>query len=153
MKEQLEQVKIFNAAPSLTNFEIQKYYENEPKFNCVYSRNNLSKIKDWAYIINLDEYESIGTYWIALHVNDNNVAYFDSLGVEHFPKEIKRFIGNKSIITNIYRVQAYDSIMCGYFCIGFVVFMLKGKRLLEYTNLFSPNNKEKNDKIILKYFQ
>ena len=58
------------------NFEIQKYYENEPKFNVVYSRNNLSKIKDGAYIINLDEYESIGTHWIALYVNDNNVTYF-----------------------------------------------------------------------------
>ena len=56
----------------LTNFEIQKYYENEPKFNGVYSRNNLSKIKDWAYVIYLDEYNSIGTHWIALHVNGNN---------------------------------------------------------------------------------
>ena len=71
-----------------TNFEIQKYYENEHKFNGVYSRNNLSKIKDEAYIINLDEYESIGTHWIALYVNDNNVTYFDSFGVEHIPKEI-----------------------------------------------------------------
>ena len=60
-------------------------------------------------------------------------------------------MGNKNIITNIYRIQAYDSIMCGYFCIGFVDFMLKGKSLLDYTNLLSPN--EKNDKIILKYFQ
>ena len=65
------------------NFEIQKYYENEPKFNVVYSRNNLSKIKDGAYIINLDEYESIGTHWIALYANAKNVIYFDSFGVEH----------------------------------------------------------------------
>ena len=86
-------------------------------------------------------------------VSDNNVTYFDSLGVEHIPKEIKKFIGNKSLIRNIYRIQAYDSIMCGYFCIGFIGFMLKGKSLLEYTNLFSPNDYEKNDKIILKYFQ
>ena len=63
------------------NFEIQKYYENEPKFNVVYSRNNLSKIKDGAYIINLDEYESIITHWIALYVNAKKVTYFDSLGV------------------------------------------------------------------------
>ena len=68
---------------SLTNFEIQKYYENEPKFDGVYSRNNLSKIKDGAYAINLDEYKSIGTNWIVLHVNDNNATYFDSFGVEH----------------------------------------------------------------------
>ena len=136
----------------LTNFEIQKYYENEPKFNGVYSRNNLSKIKDGAYIINLDEYESIGTHWIALYVNAKNVTYFDSFGVEHIPKEIRKFIGNKNNITNIYRVQGYDSIMCGYFCIGFIDFMLKGKSLLDYTNLF-PNDYENNDKIILKYFQ
>ena len=74
----------------LTNFEIQKYYQNEPKFNGVYSRNNLSKIKDGAYIINLDEYESIGTHWIALYVNAKNVTYFDSFGVEHIPKEVYR---------------------------------------------------------------
>ena len=88
MKEQLEQVNIFNAAHPLTNFEIQKYYENEPKVNGVYSRNNLSKIKDGACIINLDEYESIGTHWIALYVSDNNVTYFDSFGLKHILKEI-----------------------------------------------------------------
>ena len=71
----------------LTNFEIQKY-QNEPKFNGVYSRNNLCKIKDGAYIINLDEYESIRTHWIALYVNAENVTYFDSFGVEHIPEEI-----------------------------------------------------------------
>ena len=122
----------------LTNFEIQKYYQNdaqlssknEPKFNGVYSRNNLPKIKDGAYVINLDEYKSIGTHWIALYVNAENVTYFDSFGVEYIPKEIKRFIGNKNIITNIYRIQAYDSKMCGYFCIEFIDFMLKGKSLL-----------------------
>ena len=71
----------------LTNFEIQKY-QNEPKFNGVYSRNNLCKIKDGAYIINLDEYESIRTHWIALYVNAESVTYFDSFGVEHIPEEI-----------------------------------------------------------------
>ena len=70
----------------LTDFDIQKYYQNEPKFNGVYSRNNLFKIKDEAYIINLDEHESIGTHWIELHVNAENVTYFDSFGVEHIPK-------------------------------------------------------------------
>ena len=104
-------------------------------------------------MINLDEYESVATHWIALYVNDNNVTYFDSFGVEHIPKEIKKFIRNKSIITNIYRVQSYHSIICGYFFIGFIDFMLKGKSLLGYTNLFSPDEYKKNDKIILKYFQ
>ena len=74
----------------LTNFEIQKYYQNETKFNGVYSINNLPKIKDGAYVINLDEYESIETHWIALYVNSNNVTYFDSFGVEHIPKRIKQ---------------------------------------------------------------
>ena len=91
---------------SLTNFEIQKYYQNEPKFNGVYSRNNLSKINDRAYIINIDEYESIGTHWIALYVNTENVAYFDSFGVEHIPKEIRKFFGNKNIMTSIYRIHS-----------------------------------------------
>ena len=88
-----------------------------------------------------------------MYVNDNNVTYFDSFEVEHIPKEIRKFIGNKNILRNIYRIQTYDSIICGYFCIGIIDFMLEGKRLLEYTNLFPPNDYEKNDKIILKYFQ
>ena len=115
----------------LTNFEIQKYYQNEPRFNGVYSRDNLQKIKDGAYIINLDEYSDIGTHWVALYVqnNNNNVIYFDSFGVEHIPKEIRAFINNKNIKTNIFRIQAYDSIICGYFCIGFIGFMLAGKTL------------------------
>ena len=73
---------------SLANFEIQKYYQNEPKFNGVSSRNNLPKIKDEAYVINFDEFKSIGTHWIAFHVNDNNVSYFDSFRVEHILKKI-----------------------------------------------------------------
>ena len=136
----------------LTKFEIQKYYQNEPKFN-VYSRNNLPKIKDGAFVINLDVYKSIQTHWIALYVIAENVTYFHKFGVAHIPKEIKKFIGNKNIITNIYRIQACDSIICGYFCIGFIDFMLKGKSLLDYTNLFSPNNYEEIGKIKLKYFR
>ena len=73
--------------------------------------------------------------------------------IEHIPREIKKSIGNKNVITNIYRMQAYDSITCGYFCIGFIDFMLKGISSLEYTNLVFPNDYGKNDKIILKYFQ
>ena len=114
----------------LTNFEIRKYYENEPRFNGVYSRNNLPKIiKNGAYVINLDEYADVGTHWIALYVKNNDVIYFDSFGVEHVPKEIKKFIGNKDIKTNIFRIQAYNSIMCGYFCIRFIDFMFANKTL------------------------
>ena len=87
-----------------------------------------------------------------MHVNNNDVTYFDSFGVEHILKEIKKFIKNKNIKTNIFRIQAYDSIMCGYFCIGFIDFMLKGKTLTEFTNLFSPNNFKKNYDIVLTYF-
>ena len=134
----------------LTNFEIQKYYENESRFNGVYSRDNLpNKIKDGAYVINLDEYSDIGTHWVALWVNNNNVTYFDSFGVEHIPKEIIKFIENRNIKTNIFRIQAYDSIMCGYFCIGFIDFMFKGKSLTEFTNLFSPYDFLKNDDTIV----
>ena len=148
-------------AHPLTNFEIQEYYQNEPRFNGVFSRDNLSNtIKNGAYVINLDEYHDIGTHRVALYVqstsvydtyvNNNIVTYFDSFGVEHIPKEIMEFINrtsfglgsrHKKIITNIYRIQAYDSIMCGYFCIGFINFMFNGN----YTNLFSPNDFNKND--------
>ena len=124
----------------LTTFEIHKYYQNEPRFNGVYSRDNLQKIKDGAYIINLDEYSDIGTHWVALYVHNNNVTYFDSFGVEHIPKEIRTFIGNKNIKTNIFRIQAYDSIMCEYFCIRFIDFILAGKTFTEFKNLFSPND-------------
>ena len=99
----------------LTNFEKQKYYQNQPRFNGVYSRDNLPKIKDGAYVINLDWYPDIGTHWIALYVLNNDVIYFDSFRVDHISKEIKAFIDNKNIKTSIFRIQAYDSIMCGYF--------------------------------------
>ena len=135
---------------------MKKHYQNEPRFNGVFFRDNLpersfTKIKDGEYVINLDQYSDSGTHWIALQVNNNDVTYFDSFGVEHIPKEIKAFIGNKNIKTNIFRLQAYDSVMRGYFCIRFIDFMLAGKTLTEYTNLFSSNNFKKNDDLILKY--
>ena len=132
---------------------MQKYYQNEPKFNGACSRNNLPKKKDGAYVINVDEFKSIGTHWVGFYVNANNIAYFDSFSVEHIPKEIRELIGNKNVKTNIYRMQAYNLKICGYFCIVFFEFMFKGKRLLDYINLFSPNDYENNNKTILKYFQ
>ena len=100
----------------LTNFEIQKNYQNEPKINGVYSGDNLTKrssteINDGAYIINFDDYSDIGTHWVAFYVKNNDVTYFDSFGVEHIPKEIKTFINSKNIKTNIFRIQAYNSMM------------------------------------------
>ena len=139
-------------AHPLTNFEIREYYRNEPRFNGDNLSNNNNNIKNGAYVINLDEYHDIGTHWVALYVNNKIVTYFDSFGVEHIPKEIMKFIARKKIITNIYRIQAYDSIMCGDFCIGFINFMFNGKNLTDYPNLFSPNDFNKNDDIILKYF-
>ena len=128
----------------LTNFEIQKYYKNEPRFNNVFSRNNLpKKIKDGAYVINLDGYADVGMHWTALFHNKKTVIYFDSFGVEHVPEEIEEFIGNKNIKTNIFWVQENNSIMCGYFCIGFIDFILAGKKLTDYTNLFSPHDLKK----------
>ena len=129
----------------LTNFEIQKYCQSDPKLNGVYSRNNLPKIKNGVYVINLDEYKSIEAHRIPLYVFANNIVYFE--------KHFKKFIGNKNIIANIYIIQAYDSIIYEYFCIGFINFMLKGKSLFDCKSLFSPNDYERNDKLILKYFQ
>ena len=139
----------------MTNIEISEHYKNEPRFNGVYSRNNLpNKIKKGAHVINLDEYKNTGTHWVSLFVKTNEVIYFDSFGVEHIPKEINKFIGrNKKIKANIFRIQAYDSIICGYFCIEFINYMLKGKTLLDYTNLFSPNDFKKNDQIIKIIFK
>ena len=137
----------------LTNFEIQKYYENKPRFNGVYSRDNPPKIKDGTYVINLDEYPDIGAHWVALYIHNDDVTYFDSLGVEHILKVIKAFINRSlSITTNIFRIQAYDSIICGYFCIGFIDFILPGKTLTDFTDFFLPYNFKKNDDTILNYF-
>ena len=146
--------------------EISEYYENEPRINGVYSRNNLpNKIKKGAYVINLDDYENTGTHWVSLFVKTNEVIYFDSFGIEHIPKEINKFIRNDTIKSssleriksNIFRIQAYDSIMCGYFCIEFINYLLKGKTLLDYTNLFYPNDFKKNrvinDRVIKRIFK
>ena len=95
---------------------------------------------DWAYVINLDEYADIGSYWIALYALDNDITYFDSFEVEHVSKEIVR---DKNIKINILRIQANNSITCGYFCIGFTDFILEGKALIDYTYLFSPYDFEK----------
>ena len=82
--------------------------------------------------------QQIRTYWIVLYLNGSNVIYSHSFGVEHITKETKKFIGNKNIVTNVYEIQGYDSIMCRYFCTGFIDFMLKGESMLDYTNQLSP---------------
>ena len=104
-----------------------------------------------AYVINLVEYSDIGTHWIALYVNNKTVIYFDSFGVEHIPKEIKNFINDKNIMANLFKIQAYDSITCQHLGIGFINYMFKGNSLTNFTNLFSPNNLEKNDIILISF--
>ena len=113
----------------------------------------LKKIKDGAYVISFDEYTDTGTHWIALFCKKNEIVYFNSFEVEHIPEEIKKFIGNKNIKANIFRIQANNSVMCGYFCIRFIDFMLADKKLTDYTNLFSPYDFDINDSIILSYFK
>ena len=96
-----------------------------------------------------------------LYLLNQNIVYFDSFGVEHIPKEVNTFISSKElghivrneIKSNIFSIQAYDSIMCGYFCIEFINYMLKSKTLLDYTNLFLPNDFKKNDQIIKRIFK
>ena len=120
----------------------------------MYSRNNLpNKIKKGAYVINVDEYGNTGTHWVSLFVKPKYTVYFDSFGIEHIPKEINKFIGNNDIKSNLFRMQAYDLIMCIYFCIEFINYMLKGKALLDYANLFSPNDFKKNDQVIKRIFK
>ena len=104
-------------------------------------------------MVNPDEYADVGTHWIALFCNRSEIVYFNIFGVEHVPEEIKKFVWNKNIIANIFRVQTNNSVMCRYFCIGFVDFMLAGKELTDFTNMFSPYDFKKNDNIILSYFK
>ena len=138
----------------LTNFEIQKFYKNVPRFNDVYSRNNLpKKLKSEAYIINFDEYADVGTHWIALFCDKNGIVYFDSFGAEHVLEEIKEFIGNKNIKANNFRVQENNLVMYRYVCIGFIYFMLAGGKLTDFTNTLSPYDVEKSHDLILSYFK
>ena len=109
-------------------------------------------ITDGAYVLNLDEYAEVGTHWIGLFCRRSEIVYFDSFGVEHVSEEIEEFIGNKNIIVNIFWVQANNSVMCGYFCIGFFHFMLACKKLANFS-MFSPYDLKKNDNIILSCFK
>ena len=110
-------------------------------------------IKTGTYVINLDEYADVETYWIALYVKNKEVIYLDSFGIEYVPKEIKRFIGNKNTKTNIFRIQAGNSTMCGYFCIAFIDFMFAEKSLIDFNSLLFPDDFKGKEKIILDYFQ
>ena len=128
MHLQLKKKALISPHPS-TNFELKEYFENEPRFYGVYFRDNLSKtIKNGTYVINLDEHADVSTYWIALNVKINEVIYF--------LEEIKRFIGHKNTKTDIFGIQADNSIMCGYFCTGFINFIFAERSLIDFTSLF-----------------
>ena len=129
------------------------YFDSDKRFDGVFSRDNLNIFnKDGAYIINLDKYDNIGTHWVAIYLKNNNVTYFDSFGIEYIPKEITKLINDKSIKSNIFRIQSLNSILCGYFYIGFIEYTFNNLGLNEYTKLFLVTDFDKNDQIILDYF-
>ena len=137
----------------LNSIEITNYFNYEPRFNGVFSRNNLPTIKDGAYVINLDDKNSKGTHWGSLFIDRNAMVYFESFGIECIPQEVWNKIRDEPITHNIFRIKVNESIICGSYCIAFIEYMLAGKALLDYTNLFSPNDYKKNDKIIYMYFK
>ena len=124
----------------MSNIEITKYFNYELRFNGLSSKSNLPRIKDAVYVINLDNKKSEGTHCILLFIDRNTAAYFDSFGIEYIPQEVLNKIKDKSITQNIFRIQDDDSIMCEFYCIAFIEYMFAGKTLLDYTNLFSPND-------------
>ena len=141
-----------NSISSSTSFEIMDYFKDVEGFKRVFSRNSLPKLKNGAYVINLDHSENTGTHWVVIFMKKDEVIYFDSFRIEYIPKEIMKKIGNKDIKTNIFRIQDNNSIMCGYFCILFIEYMLNNKTLTNFTNLFIPWDFKKNNEIIKNYF-
>ena len=123
---------------ALNNIEITNYFNDEPRFNGAFSRNNLPKIKDGAYSINLNDKNSKGTHWVSLLTGKNLAVYFDSFGIEYLPQEVLNKIKGKSITHNIFKIQNNESTVCGFYCIAFIEHMLAGETLLDYTSLFSP---------------
>ena len=113
----------------------------------------MPKIKDGAYVINLDEKIAKGTHQASLFTDKNLAVYFHSLGIDYISPEVLNKIRDKWITHNIFRTQENESIMCGFSCIAFIEYMLAWKNLLYYTNLFSSDNYKINDKIIYKYFK
>ena len=120
----------WNLPHLLTNFEIKKYHQNEPTFSGFYSRDNLLEtIKNGAYVTNLDKYADVSTHWISLCFKQSEIIYYGSFRVEHIPKEIEKFIGQKNINTNLFKMQSNNSTMCGYFSIGFIDFMFADTKI------------------------
>ena len=104
------------------------------------------------YVLNLHGKKTKGTHWVSLFIDRNTAVCFDSFGIEYIPQEVLNKVRDKSITLNIFRIQDNESIMCGFYCIALIEYMLAGKSLLDYTNLFSLNQCTKNDKMIYKHF-
>ena len=144
----------FNSAPSFSNIEITKYFNYEPRFNGAFWRDSLPRIKDGVYVINLTDKQSKGTHWVSLFIDGNTAVYFDSFGIKYIPQEVFSKIKHKSITQNIFRIQDDDFIMCAFYCIIFTEYIYACRKvLLDYTNLFSPDDYKKNEKIIYNYFK
>ena len=133
---------------SVLKRKVPKYYDQDCRFHDVFSRDNLPKIKDEAYVTNPNDKQSEGTHWVSLFVDKDNAVYFDSLGIEYIPQEVLSKIKDKSITRKIFGIQDDGSIMCRFCFIVFIEYMFPGKNLLDHTTLFSPKRK-----IIYKYFK
>ena len=127
-----------------SNIKITEYFSCKPKFNSGFSRNNLSRLKDGAYVINLNDNKSKGTNWVSLFIDRNTVIYFNSLELNIFlKKNFKK--SKKNQLLTIYLEYKNESTICRFYYIAFIKYILAGKTLLDYTNLFSRNNYKKND--------
>ena len=138
----------------LSNIKITNYFNDEPRFNGVFSRNNLPRIKDGAHVTNLDDEKSKVTQWFSLFSDINTAVFVDFFEAEYTPQKALNKIRliRKLITLNIFRIQDNNSVICGFYCIAFIEYMVVGQTLLD-TNLFSTNDYQKNDKIIYKYFK
>ena len=115
----------------LTNFETQKYYQNEPRFNGAYSRDNLpEKIKDGAYIINFDEYADVGTHFIAVFCNKSQIVYFDNFDVQMFLKKLRRFLVIKTKKLAFFEYNQISQQCVGTFALDSLVLYLQVKNCL-----------------------
>ena len=155
LEEQEEDIRLKFLVPRhpSNNIEITNYFNNDPKFNGVFLRKNLHRIKDEAYVINLDHKNSKGTHWVSLFIDRNTALYFDSFGIKYIPLNVLNKIKDKSITHNIFRLQNNECIINEFCCTGLIGYMIPGKTLLDYTNLFSPNDYKKSDEVIFNYFK
>ena len=133
------------------NIVFTNYFNYQPRFNRVLLKQILPRIKDGAYLTNVDDKNSKETHSVSLSIDRNTALFFD-FGIEYISPKVLNKIRDKSITHNIFRIQDDDCVKCGFYCIAFIEYMLAEKALLDYTNLFSSNDCEKNDKIIYRYF-